>query len=64
MSHEIPWMNKKGQPESPVDILPVCFFQLISLNEEDEGEYEKRKSKKQIGNLNVDNINMNDDDRG
>ncbi len=43
MSYEIPWMNKKEQPESTADILPLCFFQLISIDEEDE----------------VDNIDMN-----
>jgi hypothetical protein len=60
MSHEIiPWMNQKEQPKSAVDILPLCFFQLISIDEEDGHEEIKIKQHNysyQHSNLITDNI--------
>ncbi|MGI6485264.1 MAG: hypothetical protein ACOX15_02780 [Tepidanaerobacteraceae bacterium] len=52
---KIPWMNNKEQPDSSADLLPICFFQLISIDEEDENENQKTETH----NEDADSLNKN-----
>jgi hypothetical protein len=36
MISKIPWMKREDQPQFSNDVLPMCFFQLLSIDEAGE----------------------------
>jgi len=36
MASDIPWMKKQDQPEYSNDIMPICFFQLQTIDDDNE----------------------------
>lgn len=49
MTDEVPWTNRRDQPQYSNDVVPMCFFQLQTIDDEDdpqETEHKTLKSKK------------------
>jgi len=36
MASDIPWIKKEEQPEHSNDIMPMCFFQLQTIDDDNE----------------------------
>jgi len=48
MRDKIPWLDRHEQPQCSNDVVPVCFFQLQTIDDEDDEQSVKNESAQKL----------------